>query len=278
MSAKKHFPFSSKVRRQLEAALKEDIGRGDITSELLVPREAKGTAVIVAREPGNFCGGPVIAELFRIVDPRLKVKLWLKEGQFFAKNRKVMQVSGRVRSVLKAERTVLNFLGYFSGIATRTHQFRQRVKNHPVLVLDTRKTMPLWRELAKYAVRAGGGKNHRMGLDDAILVKENHRKHGHLKKLRQHRGHFEIEVCNLKELKEALAFHPRAVLFDNFSPVDLQKAVYVARQLNPEIILEASGGVTLDNVLHYAATGVDWISIGSLTHSVKSIDFSLLIQ
>ncbi|MBI3313639.1 MAG: carboxylating nicotinate-nucleotide diphosphorylase [Candidatus Omnitrophica bacterium] len=270
--------FSRQTKALLKAALREDIGKGDITSRILISPAAKGRAVIFAREKGVLCGIPVAEELFRLVDPHLRPKFFIQEGRPFRKNKKIAEIEGPVLSLLKAERTVLNFFGHLSGIATLTRRFVERVKRDPVLVLDTRKTTPLWRELEKYAVRVGGGKNHRMGLYDAVFVKENHRPYGNLERLKKFSGKFEIEVRNIKELKEALKLHPRVILFDNFSPLNLRRGVQIARHAHPQIILEASGGITLENVVHYAAMGVDWISIGSLTHSVKSIDFSLLIK
>lgn len=259
-------------------ALREDIGAGDITSEDLIAPAARARAVIFARERGILCGIPVAEELFGLVDPGLRVKFFVKEGKSFGKDKKIAQIKGSVRSLLKGERTVLNFLGHLSGIATLTRRFVERVKHYPVLILDTRKTTPLWRDLEKYAVRAGGGKNHRMGLYDAYFVKENHRPCGDLKRLRNFPGRFEIEVRSLGELNEALKIHPRVILLDNFTPVDLRRAVRRARNTHPEIILEASGGITLENIVHYAAMGVDWISVGALTRSVKAIDFSLLVK
>ncbi len=271
------FSLTDKTRSLLKAALEEDIGSGDKTTDLLISKKARSKAVVIAREPGVFCGEPVAGELFRFIDPSVKVKLFVNEGEKFSKNKPVAEFEGPVSSILKVERTLLNFLGHLSGIATKTREFVSRVKKYPVFILDTRKTTPLWREMEKYAVRMGGGKNHRLGLYDRILIKENHRPYAEWKNLERFRGQFEIEVRSLKELKEALKLGPRIILFDNFSPAALHKAVQMTRHSHPEIILEASGGITLDNVAHYAALGVDWISIGSLTHSVKSIDFSLLV-
>ena len=270
--------LSRKTRGLLKAALAEDIGKGDITSSRLIPAAKSGRAVVFSREPGVFCGTLVTQELTRQIDPGLKIHFPVKEGRTFLKNAKVLELEGKVRSLLALERTLLNFLGHLSGIATQTRKFVTRVEKYSVFILDTRKTSPLWRELEKYAVRVGGGRNHRMGLYDAIFVKENHRKFGNLGLLKRLHGHFEIEVRNLAELKEALELEPRVILFDNFAPTKLREAVRIAREAHPHIILEASGGITLDNVVHYAALGVDWISVGSLTHSVRSLDFSLLIQ
>lgn len=269
--------LSPSTRRKLKATLSEDIGKGDKTSRLLIPANANGRAVIIARERGVLCGEAVVREIFRLASRNLTAHFFVKDGGKFSRNQKVVEVKGNVRAILKAERTVLNFLGHLSGIATLTRQFVNRVKGFKVAILDTRKTTPLWRELEKEAVRVGGGRNHRFGLFDALFVKENHRPFGDLKKLHGVPKQFEIEVRNYKELAEALALRPRTILFDNFKPGPLKKAVALVRKLNTEILLEASGGMTLKNVGAYAATGVDQISIGALTHSVKSVDFSLLL-
>ena len=269
--------LSPATRKKLKAALFEDIGKGDKTSELLIPANATGKAMIISREGGIFCGEAVVREIFRLADTKLAARFFVKDGNAFSKNQKVAEIKGSARAILKAERTALNFLGRLSGIATLTRQFVDRVKGYKVAILDTRKTTPFWRELEKKAVRAGGGRNHRFGLFDAVFVKENHRPFGDLKKLRSVPKQFEIEVRDSRELVEALALRPRTILFDNFKPGPLKKAVSLARKLNPKILLEASGGITLKNVRAYAATGVNQISVGSLTHSVKSIDFSLLL-
>jgi len=272
------FKVSETTKRFLKEALKEDVGKGDVTTGILFPATARTRGVILAKERGIFCGRPILEELARFLDPSLKMKFLVPEGKPFRKNQIVIQLNGCVRSILKGERTLLNLLGRLSGISTLTRQYVEAVKRYPVLILDTRKTTPLWREIEKYAVRIGGGRNHRMGLFDAIFVKENHRIHGDFQKLDPYRGCFEIEVRNLKELKEALRLTPRVILFDNFTPARLHRGIQMARQENPAIILEVSGGMTLDNVAQYAAMGIDWISVGSLTRSQNSIDFSLLIH
>lgn len=270
--------FSARASALLRLALREDVGSGDITSRILIPKDATAKAAILARTGGLMAGGPVLREIFRIVDPGLKVVVNVGEGKAFRCHQAVVHLEGRVRSILRGERVALNFLGHMAAIATQTQKFVAHVQRNSVLILDTRKTMPLLREFEKYAVCMGGGKNHRMGLYDAIFVKENHRPFGDLAKLKQYRNRFEIEVRNLQELREALTLSPRIILFDNFRPSELRKAVRLARATKPEILLEASGGITLHNVAHYAAMGVDWISVGALTHSVPSLDFSLLVS
>ncbi len=275
---KNNFAFSKATQTALKLALEEDVGRGDITSATLIPLGRRARAVVWAKQGGTFCGAAVFEEVYRLLDPRVRVKPLLRDGRRFPKGAKLIRLEGPARSVLSGERVALNLLAHLSGIATRTHEFVRRVAHSPVLILDTRKTTPLWREVEKYAVRMGGGKNHRLGLYDAIFIKENHRAFADFKKLAKFRGRFEIEVRNLKELREALKLEPGVILFDNFKPDALRQAVRLARKIQPQVILEASGGMTLENVVHYAAMGVDWISVGALTHSAPPLDFSMLME
>ncbi len=273
-----NFKPSAGTRRLIRAALAEDLGGGDRTTDLLIPPSAQGRAEIVARSDGFFCGAPVVEEVMSAAGGKVDLEFPVGEGQPFRKGAVVVRLKGAVSSILKGERTTLNFIARLSAIAAQTRRYVEAVKRYPVLILDTRKTTPLWRELEKYAVRCGGGKNHRMGLYDAVFIKENHRPYGDLSKLKSVRGRFEIEVRNQEELKQALKYQPRVILFDNFTPSRLNQAVHYCRRVSPETTLEASGGITLENVAHYAAMGVDWISVGALTHSVKSQDFSLLLK
>jgi len=271
-------PVSQRTLNLLQEALREDIGAGDITSNLLVPSRAKGTARVIAKEKGIFCGERLASELFKIIDPEVKLEFLVHNGGKLRPGKTVFKIHGNIRSILKVERTMLNFISHVSGISTKTRQFVDRVKKYPVLLLHTRKTTPLWRELEKVAVEVGGGRRHRPGLDSYILVKENHRPYGRLSKLKRHARDFEIEVRDLKELREAIALRPQVILLDNFSPKEIKRMVGIVRKEAPGVILEASGGITLENVRQYAAAGVDTISVGSLTHSVKDVDFSLLID
>lgn len=267
--------LSSSEIEKFKAALREDLGMGDLTSRLLILPKTAGHAFIMAKEPGVFCGELTVREVFKAADSKIKIQFRVKDGQPFAKGATLLKLQGPVRSILAGERTALNFLGHLCGIATRTREYVKKAKG--VRILDTRKTTPLWRALEKYAVKCGGGTNHRMGLYDAVFVKENHRCHGDLNHLRKVPGRFEIEVRNVREMMESFMLQPKVILFDNFSPEKLREAVRIARRCNPKIILEASGGITLENVAAYARTGVDQISVGSLTHSVKALDLSLLI-
>lgn len=263
---------------KIRAALAEDLGDGDATSKLLIPASVTAEAYVLAKETGIFCGGSVAETVFHAVSPRLKVRLQAREGGRVKKGDVVLVVKGPLRAILAGERTALNFLGHLSGIATRTADFARKVRRYGTRILDTRKTTPLWRNLEKYAVKTGGGTNHRMGLYDAVFVKENHRNFGDLKKLWKHAGNFEIEVRDMTELIQALKLNPKVILLDNFTSARTKAAVKRARLDHPEIILEASGGITESNIAAYAAAGVDQISIGALTHSVKCLDFSLLIK
>ncbi len=271
-------PVSRRTLNFLKEALKEDIGSGDITSNLLIPSHARGTARVIAKQSGIFCGERLVREIFKLVDPEVKLEFRVHNGQRLHKNQVVFKMHGNIRSILKAERTMVNFISHLSGIATQTREFVKKVKKYPVLILDTRKTTPVWRELEKVAVQVGGGRNHRQGLDEFIFIKENHRIHGDLKKLRRHPGEFEIEVRSLGELWEAIGLKPKVILLDNFTPKEAKRAAEIVRKKAPGILLEASGGITLENVRKFAAAGVDTISVGSLTHSVKAVDFSLLID
>ena len=271
-------------RRLLEEALREDLFFGDLTTQALIPPDLKGEGRARAKERLVFCGFPVAYETFKIVDPELEVKPLVKEGEEVAPGRELLVVSGCISSILKAERVVLNFLQHLSGIATLTREFVKRVEGVQVKIVDTRKTTPGLRVLEKYAVRVGGGHNHRFGLSEGILIKDNHiqacggvRKALERAQTLPHVFRIEIEVQNLEELKEAIEGGAQAVLLDNMSPELLKQAVALARSLNPNVILEASGGVTLENVRAVAETGVDLISIGRLTHSARAVDINLKI-
>ena len=298
--------ITPELRSLLKKALREDAGTGDITTQTLIPRDQRGEAWIVAKETGVFSGGPVAKEVFRLRDKRLRVSLLVSEGSRIKKGQKVMKIKGRVRPLLEAERVALNFLGHLSGIATLTRSFVDKIRGTRTKILDTRKTTPLWRELEKYAVRSGGGANHRFGLWDEILVKDNHwraiwellnktqcryfnRRFNPV--LKRRKIPVEIEVRNLRELAHLSegTFVPDRILLDNFSVKELRRAVlfvqgfYAILKTRYRIprkrpLLEASGGITLANVRAAAQTGVDRISIGRLTHSAPALDFSLNLK
>ena len=286
------FVISTKTKFLIRKALKEDLGTGDVTTGAFIPNGLFGEASIIAKSEGVLCGGLVVKEVFRVVDPRLKVVQKVSEGSFLTKGKRVFLIRGRASSILKGERVALNFLGHLSGIATVAHRFAQAVKGTQSKIYDTRKTTPLWRELEKYAVKTGGGKNHRFGLWDEILVKDNHwfAIRSMLEKthccyfsqrmqplLKRRRIPVEVEVASITELKHLLGgdFLPDRILLDNFSVSKLRQAVETVRKKRLKVLLEASGGITLKNVRQVAKTGVGRISVGALTHSAPAFDFSL---
>lgn len=272
------------VRKVIQMALREDIGWGDITSQALVPRHAVARAVIEARGSYVICGLHVAAAVFRLCDSRLNVALLTSDGKKVHAGQKVLRVFGSARSILAAERTALNFLQRLSGIATKTAAYIKKVKRYDVAILDTRKTTPCLRQLEKYAVSCGGGCNHRMGLYDMVLIKDNHRvfwKKSSGKSLseavrvarkRSKGAIVEIEVENEQQLEDALAGRPDWVLLDNMTPSQMRKCIRIVAR---RCLVEASGGITLQNLTKVAVSGVDAISIGSLTHSPCAADFSL---
>ncbi len=263
----------------IDRALAEDIGPGDVTTQAIVPPEARGQGEIVAKAHGVICGLPVAAAVFRAVDGSITFTPMVREGEPVGPGDVVAEVVGPLRGILIAERTALNFLTRLSGIATLTAAFVEAVAPYRAVILDTRKTTPGWRHLEKYAVRCGGGRNHRMGLYDMVLIKDNHiAACGSIAEaVRRVRAAgvevpVEVEVRNLEELREALELGVDRILLDNFPVEDIAAAVRIAGGRVP---LEASGGVTLDNVTEIAATGVDYISVGALTHSAPALDLSL---
>lgn len=271
-------------------ALKEDIGAGDITGSVLFERDISMPAHIIAKEECILAGIDAARWIFDAVDEKIAFTALYKDGEKIGKGKRILSVRGSAKSILSAERTVLNFLGHLSGIATITAQFVKAVKGANVKIYDTRKTMPGLRELEKYAVKAGGGHNHRIGLWDGVLIKDNHLSGLMLntKGLRQkavreaveafkNKGYknIEVEVENLPEFKEAMEAGADIIMLDNMKPEEIKKAVKLKK--GSSLILETSGGVSLENVKKIAKTGVDRISIGKLTHSASSIDFSLEI-
>ena len=272
------------VKAAVAGALAEDLGRrGDITSDSVIAADARGRWTISAREPGRVAGLACAAAAFRCLDPDTSLDPVRPDGSDVASGEAIAKVSGRVRSVLAAERTALNFLGHLSGIATKTATFVRLVRGTGAAVCCTRKTTPGLRALEKYAVRAGGGRNHRFGLDDAVLIKDNHvaaagGAAAALAATRAHAGHMvriEIEVDTLDQLREVLDAEggpPDIVMLDNMGPDLLRQAVAIAAG---RAVLEASGGVNEDTIAEIAATGVDLISVGALTHSARVLDIGL---
>jgi nicotinate-nucleotide pyrophosphorylase (carboxylating) len=269
-------------------ALAEDLGdHGDRTSLAVIPADLEGTAVFVARTPGVVAGLPTIRGTFDLVDARLVIDQEIEDGQPVKPGTRLASVRGPMRGLLTGERTVLNFLQRLSGVATLTRRYVDQVAGLPVQLLDTRKTTPGWRLLEKYAVRCGGGHNHRLDLADGVLIKDNHLAAlvhvaepvaEAVRMARAAYGHtipLEIEVDTLDQLDRALASDPDIVLLDNMSPAQLREAVRRRDTLAPKVRLEASGGVNLTTIRAIAETGVDRISVGALTHSAVALDIGL---
>jgi len=281
LTANVFFPASADVQAIVRLALAEDIGRGDLTTEATVPPEARATAEILQKAPGVVCGLPVVEAVFSAIDPRVEVTRLVPEGSYAAQPRRaIAQIDGPAAAILSAERTALNFLQRLSGVATASRRAAELVAGTRARVIDTRKTTPGLRVLEKYAVRIGGASNHRGGLDDGFLIKENHiRAAGGITPAvtaamrRAAPGQVvEVEVTTLAELDEALRAGATLILLDNFN-VDLLRAA-VARA-DGRARLEASGGISLDNLAEVARSGVDFVSLGALTHSAGVLDFSL---
>ena len=259
----------------INEALLEDIGSRDITTQLSVGKNTKIQAKIIAQENFILCGILVAEKVFNTVDPSLKFQQKIKEGSRVRNKETLAVISGSASSILTAERVSLNFLSLLSGVATKTHKFVSRVQPFKTKITDTRKTIPGLRQLQKYAVKIGGGYNHRMRLDEMILIKDNHIKaaQGRLNNFKIPKNRkFEIEVQNLAEFKKALQLKPDIIMLDNMKIKDIKKAINIPHKSTK---LEASGGICLANIKRYAATGVDIISVGELTDSVASVDISL---
>ncbi|MDD5018970.1 MAG: carboxylating nicotinate-nucleotide diphosphorylase [Candidatus Omnitrophica bacterium] len=271
----------------IRAALLEDTAHEDITTLDFIPAGVTVKADIVSREKGVVCGLGLAHDVFKMFDRTLGVRMFQKDGVKVDAGRILMSVRGRARSVLSCERLALNFLGYLSGIATQTSEAYEAVRRQGIRILDTRKTTPLMRSLEKYAVCAGGGTNHRLNLSDQYLVKDNHililRETDGFEALfhRRKKVPFEIEVENLDELRRSLVYRPDIVMLDNFSPHQVRRAVLLLRDMFPDRkhrpLIELSGGITPQNIARYAIRGVDFISLGALTHSARALDVSLEI-
>jgi nicotinate-nucleotide pyrophosphorylase (carboxylating) len=285
------------LQQQVTAALMEDVGVGDITSLAIVDDDTTGVAEIVAKSEGVICGLPLCEYAFLKVDPDTEFKALVHDCDPFSPGDRVALIMGRLRSILTGERTALNFLAHLSGVATLTHKMVVAAANDKVAILDTRKTVPGLRYVEKYAVATGGGENHRFGLYDMVLIKDNHiAAAGSVTRavelVRDYLASdrflqtfhtdpaaiaIEVEVETIDQLREALDGGIKRILLDNRSPENLKEMVRFTRDhpLGADVKLEASGNVTLDNVASVAQTGVDYISIGAVTHSAPASDFSL---
>lgn len=277
------------ARQLLEMALREDLDdAGDLTSRALIDEQQRGHVSVVVREPGIVAGLPIIDMVFEQLDPHIEVRRLVEDGTAVEAGVSVAEIRGPLRALLTGERTALNFLTHLSGIATLTHRYVAAAAGTAAQVLDTRKTLPGWRHLQKYAVRAGGGTNHRIGLYDGVLIKDNHLAGWAVSQQAQTIAaaiqtarasvkpgiSIEVEVDTLEQLQDALDGPPDIVLLDNMSCDTLRRAVELRNQRQPGVQLEASGGVTLETVAQIAATGVERISIGALTHSAIALDLA----
>lgn len=275
------------TKHLIEQALAEDLGYGDITTEALISDDQTGKASIIAKAKGIIAGTEIAKQVFLKVDPKLKVDIRIQDGATIKPGDMIAIIEGKYTSILKAERVALNFLQRLSGIASETAYYVEAVKGLPVEITDTRKTTPGLRLLEKYAVKVGGGKNHRMHLGDGILIKDNHLAALHsqglsikdiINRARQKspkKTKIEIEVKTIQEAIEAAEAKADIIMLDNMSLDDMHKAVQL---INKRALIEASGGITLDKVRTVAEIGVDLISIGALTHSVRALDISLKLD
>jgi nicotinate-nucleotide pyrophosphorylase (carboxylating) len=300
---------SASLLNLIRGALEEDIGRGDATSLATVPEHATARARILARQPLVCAGLPIVGRAFNILDPTVKVEFLANDGDVVEKPRTLVHLRGRARPILTGERTALNFLSHLSGIATMTRRFVEQLAGTHARIRDTRKTIPGLRALEKYAVRMGGGTNHRFGLYDAILLKENHiamaggvkaaldsaHAYAALQTRQREMTAYEavdrphqnasatslsvqVEVRDEGELREALDAGAESVLLDNMTPEQAARCVQITRSIRKECIIEISGGITLQNARAYAETGSDFLSSGALTHSAPAANLSLLID
>ncbi|MGA2481908.1 MAG: carboxylating nicotinate-nucleotide diphosphorylase [Candidatus Acidiferrales bacterium] len=279
----------------IQKSLEEDIGMGDATSRALVPETCTARARIIAKQRLVCAGLPLVERIFRQLDPAIRFVVRCNEGAAASPGAPLADIAGQARSILSGERIALNFLCHLCGVATLTHRFAEALSGTSAKIRDTRKTTPLLRALEKYAVRVGGGSNHRTGLYDAILIKENHIAlaggvRAAFERAREYARHaprtgpedsplaIQIEVRNQHELREAVSAGADAVLLDNPTPEEATRLVGLARRLRPGCIVEVSGGITLDNVRAFAQTGADFLSAGALTHSAPAADISLLVE
>lgn len=266
----------------MKNALLEDVGFRDITTDSIVGENDQGKAEVLVKEDGVLAGMEIFRMVFTLLDPEVKVQAYAKDGDRVHAGQVIATVEGRMRALLTGERTALNFIQYLSGIASVTHQAVELVKDYPCRIVDTRKTTPGLRGLAKYAVKVGGGLNHRLGLFDAVLIKDNHIEaagsiNEAVRRARQNVGamvKIEVETESLDQVKEALACLVDVIMLDNMTPQLMTQAV---KLIGGRALTEASGGLRLSNLTDVAATGVDLISLGWLTHSAPALDISMNI-
>ena len=284
---------SQKTKNLVKQALEEDIDKRDITTSLIIPPGTKSEGIIILNEEAVLCGIEVAQNVFHQIDKKAVFRTLKRDGDVLKKGEKIAVIAGEAKTILTGERVALNFLSLLSGISTFTRKFVDKIEGCAVKIMDTRKTTPVLRELEKYAVTVGGGYNHRDSLYDGILVKDNHlkvikcvyegaideNKMGQLISLLRSKTplKIEVEVENLLEFKTVIKYKPDIIMLDNFSLKDLKAAVKLRNECFSEIKIEASGGVNLNTVEEIAHSGVDYISIGRITHSAQAVDFSLEI-
>ena len=277
-------PLSELAKRRMADALIEDVGAGDWTTQWAVAANAQADGEVTAKADGVIAGLAAFAEVYHQLGA-VEIRTLVADGERVSKGAVVAKRSGRARAILTGERTALNFLGHLSGVATLTRRFVDAVEGTGARITDTRKTTPLWRELERMATRAGGALNHRQGLDDMVLVKENHlacsggieEATRRIREANQGGLKVEVETTNMAEVKAALAAGVQRIMLDNMSRDEMEDAVRLVHTVSPRPEIEASGGITLNTVREVAETGVDFISVGALTHSAPALDLSLRI-
>lgn len=270
------------IKHLIQIALEEDIGPGDITTDNAIDPEIKGKGIILAKEPLTLAGLEVAGDVFAFIDPLVACRYLFKDGDEVAGGDIVMEVEGRLSSLLKGERTALNFLQHLSGIATNVRSYVKLLDDKNIRLVDTRKTIPGWRVLEKYAVRTGGAFNHRMGLYDGVLIKDNHivacggitKAIERIRDKVSHLVKIEVEVSDLSSVKEALAAKADVIMLDNMNLGMIKEAVAL---IGGKAVIEVSGGITKENLNSFSGAGVDLISVGALTHSARSVDLSMRI-
>ncbi len=271
----------------IKNAILEDKGPGDITTQAIISSRKKAHAVIRAKQDGIICGQEAAREVFKFLTKNVEYRELVSDGNTVKKGTKIAEIKADMKILLTGERTALNFLMHLSGIATLTAQFAAKIKGTDATILDTRKTTPGLRLLEKYAVKCGGGENHRIGLFDMFLIKDNHIEAAGsvseaIRACRRHRGQkrikIEVECKTMAHIREALNLNPDRIMLDNMTPARMKKAVELIKSHNTKIETEASGNVSLKNINRVAASGVDFISIGKLTHSAPALDLSMEIE
>lgn len=283
--------LSDKTKKIIQQALAEDKVRQDKTTLLFLPADQPGKAAVFTNEPGILCGINLVKFIFSSLDQKIKVKILAKDGSKIKKGQRIAVISGKVSAILKGERVCLNFISLLSGISTSTYNFVVKAGGK-IAIKDTRKTTPGLRDLEKYAVLTGGGKNHRHNLSDGIIIKDNHLKAAGIIDSKNNVNHkkfsnlwrklrkkvnmpLEVEVESFNEFKEIIKYRPDAIMLDNFTPKNLKRAAIYRNNNFPGVELEASGQITSKNISAVAATGIDSVSIGSITHSPQALDYSL---